>query len=81
MLILSFCFGKFGYEDKLIHIIKVAYTNIESKTKINGLLPDTLILMFVRQGCLFSLLWHNIGAVVLASFINADKKIKGNMRP
>ena len=47
-------------------MIKVAYTNIESKIKINGLLSDHLILMLVR----------NIVAEVLANFINADKRIK-----
>ena len=58
-------------------MIKVAYTNIESKIKINGLLCDLLILMLVRQGCLLSMLLYNIVAKVLASFINADKRIKG----
>ena len=29
---------KFGYGNKFIHMIQVAYTNIESKIKINGLL-------------------------------------------
>ena len=33
-------------------MIKVAYTNIESNIKINGLLSDPLILMLLRQGCL-----------------------------
>ena len=61
-------------------MIKVAYTNIESKIKINGLLSDPLILMFVRQGCLLFMVLHNIVAVVLAIFINADKRIKGNRR-
>ena len=37
--------SKFGYEDKFIHMIEVAYTNIQSKIKINGLLshPSTLM--------------------------------------
>ena len=69
---------KFGYGDKFIHLIKVTYTNIESKIKINGLLYDPLILMFVHQGCLLSMLLHSI--VVLANLINADKRIKGNRR-
>ena len=71
----------FGYGDRLIYMIKVAYTNIQSKIKINGLLSDSLVLMFVCQGCLLSMLLHNIVAVVLASFINADKRTKGNTRP
>ena len=68
---------KFGYGDKFIHMIKVAYTNIESKIKINGLLSDPLTLMLVNQGCLPSMLLYNIVAAVLANFINADKRIKG----
>ena len=48
---------KFGYRDKSIHMIKYAYTNIESKIKINGLLSDPLTIMLVRQGCLLSMLF------------------------
>ena len=48
-------------ETNWFHMIKVAYINIESKIKINGLLSDTLILMFARQGCLllccYTILW------------------------
>ena len=58
-------------------MIRVAYTNIESKIKINGLLSDPLILMLVCQGCLLSMLLYNILDEVLANFIDADKKIKG----
>ena len=76
-LVLSFLLCLFRYGDKLIHMIKVAYTNIESKIKINCLLSDSLILMLLRQGCLPSMLLYNIAAVVLANFINADKRIKG----
>ena len=36
---------KFGYGDKFIHMIKVAYTNVEFKIEINGLLSDPLILV------------------------------------
>ena len=56
---------------------KIAYTNIESKIKINGLLSDPFTLTLVWQGCLLSMLLHNIVAEVLANFINADKRIKG----
>ena len=58
-------------------IKKVAYTNIKSKIKTNGLLFDLLTLMLVRQGCLLSMLLYNIVAEVLANFINGDKRIKG----
>ena len=33
--------------------------------------------MYVRQGCLLSMLLYNSAAEVLASFINANKRIKG----
>ena len=58
-------------------MIKVPYTNIESKIKTNDLLFDPLILILVRQGCLLYMLLYNIAAEVLANFINADKRIKG----
>ena len=67
---------KFGYGNKFIYMIKVAYNNIESKIKVNDILPDTLTLMLVRQGYLLSMLLYNIVAEVLANFINADKRIK-----
>ena len=70
-------FRKFGYGDKFIHIIKVAYTNIEWKIKINGLLSDCLFLMLVRQGCLLFMLFYNIAVEVLAKFLITDKRIKG----
>ena len=76
-----YAFRKFGYVDKLIHLIKVAYTNIDSKIKTNDHLSEPSILMFVRQLCLLSMLLYNIVAVVLASFINGDKRIIGNSRP
>ena len=62
---------KFGYRDKFIYMIKVAYTSIESKIKINCLLSDPLTLMLVCQGCLLSMLLYNIAAEILANFINA----------
>ena len=58
-------------------MIKVAYTNIESKIKINGLQSDHLTLMLVLQECLFSILLYNIAAEVLVNFTNADNRIKG----
>ena len=58
-------------------MIKVEYTNIESKIKINGHLSDPLILMLVCHGCLLSMLLYNIVAEVLTNFINSDKMIKG----
>ena len=36
---------KVRYGDKFIHMIKVAYSNIQSKIKINGLLSDLLALI------------------------------------
>ena len=68
---------KVRYGDKFIHVIKVAYSNIQSKIKINGLLSDLLALMWVRQVFLLSILLYNIAADVLANFINAAERIKG----
>ena len=69
---------KFEYGDKLIPIGKDAYTNIQYKIKINGLLSDPFTLMQkICQGCLFFMLLHIIVAEVITSFINANKRIKG----
>ena len=68
---------KFGYGGKFIHVIKVAYTKLESKIKINGLLSDPLTFMLVRQGCLLFMLLYNIADEVLTNFIKTDKRIKG----
>ena len=66
---------KTRYEDKLIHKIKVAYTNIESTIKLNRLLFDLLTIMQVRHGCLLSILLYIIATTVLDNFINAGKVI------
>ena len=69
---------KVGYGEKFIRTIKVAYTNIQSKIKINGLLSDPFTLMQgVRQRCPLSLVLYIRGAEILANFIDADKRIKG----
>ena len=58
-------------------MVKDVYTNIQSKIKINGLLSDPFTLTReVCQGCLFSMLLYIIAAEVLASFINANKRIE-----
>ena len=54
-----------------------AYTNIESKIKINGLLFDFLTPICVRQWCQLSNLLYNAAAEVLANLNNADKRMKG----
>ena len=57
---------KFGYGVKFIRMIKVTYTDIQSKIKINGLLSDPFTHMQgVRQGCLLSMVLHIIVAYVL----------------
>ena len=59
-------------------MIKVAYTDIQSKTKINGLPSDPFTLMQgVRQGCPLSMVLHITVAYVFADFIDTDKRIKG----
>ena len=56
---------------------EVAYTNIESKIKINDLLFDPLAPIRVRQWCQLSKLLCNTADEVLANLINANKRIKG----
>ena len=69
---------KFGYGEKFICMIKVAYTNIQSKIKMNGLLSDPFTLMQgVRQGCPLLLVLYIMAAEVLANFIDVDKRMKG----
>ena len=69
---------KFGYGEKFICMIKVAYTNIQSKIKMNGLLSDPFTLMQgVRQGCPLSMVLYITVAYVFANFIDVDKRIKG----
>ena len=59
-------------------MVKDLYTNIQSQIKINGLLCDPFTLTReVCRGFLFSMLLYIIAAEVLASFINASKRIKG----
>ena len=59
-------------------MIKVAYTDIQSKIKINGLLTDSFTLMQgVCLGCLLSMVLYIIVAYVFANFIDANKTIKG----
>ena len=59
-------------------MVKVVYTNIQSKTKINGLLSDPLAFMGrVCQGCPFSMLLYIIAVEVLSNFIDADKRTNG----
>ena len=59
-------------------MIQVAYTNIQSKVKINGLLSDsfTLIQGF-RHDCPLSMLLCIIVGEVLLIFIYANTRIKG----
>ena len=64
-----------GYEDKLNHKIKVAYSNIESTIKLNRLLFDPLTIMQVCHGCLLSMLLYIIATTVLDNFINTGKVI------
>ena len=76
--IISSDLQKFGYGVEFIHMIKVVYTNIQSKIKINGLLSDTFTLMQgVRQGCTFSMVLYITVAYIFSNFIDVDKSIKG----
>ena len=58
-------------------MIQVAYTSIQSKIKINGLLSDCFtIIQGFRQGCPLSVLLCIIAAEILAIFIDVDTRIK-----
>ena len=66
----------FGYGEKFIRMIKVAYTNIQSNIKINGLLSHPFTLMSrVRQRFSLLLVGYIIAAKALVNFIDADKRI------
>ena len=57
-------------------MIEVAYTNTQSKMKINGLLSDFFTLISdVWQG--FSLVYCYTLLRLSCGFINADRRIKG----
>ena len=59
-------------------MIKVAYTDIESKIKTNGLLSDPFTLMqCVYQGRPLSMVLYITVDYVFANFIDANKRIKG----
>ena len=80
---------KFGYGEKFVRMIKIAYSDIQSKIWINGLtiyltiyltiwLSDHFSFMQgVRQGCPLSMVLYITVAYVFASFTDADKRIKG----
>ena len=58
---ISFALHKFGYGNKFMHMIQVAYTNIQSKIKINDLLSDPFTLMQGdHQGCSLLMLLYII---------------------
>ena len=59
-------------------MIKVEYTNIQSKIKINCLLSHPFThTQDVCQECALSLVLHLMAAEVLANFIDGNKRIKG----
>ena len=58
-------------------MIKVVYSNIQSKVKISGILSDPFTIMRgVRQGCPFSMLLYIIAAELLSNFIDSNNRIK-----
>ena len=73
-LIFSAFVSLVSFENKCIHMIQVAHTNISSKIKINGPLSDLFTLIRgVFHGSLLSILLYIIAAEVL----DADARIKG----
>ena len=63
---------KLGYGENFRHLIKICYSNIQSKIKTNGLPSDPFTLM----RCPLSMLLYIIAAEVLANFIIANTRIK-----
>ena len=64
---------KFENWEKFIHMIKVAFTKIQSRTKINGFLSEPLTFMSgVRQGCPLLMMLYIIPAEILPNFIDMD---------
>ena len=62
-------------------MIRVTYTNIQSKIKTNGLLSEPCTIMQgVHHGYPLWMLLHIISAKVLSIFIDADTRIKGAMK-
>ena len=67
---------KFDYGKKFMHMVQIAYTNIQSKIKINGLLTDPFTLMRgVHHGCPPLMSLYIIVVIVLAIFIDANMRI------
>ena len=64
-----------GYRNKFIHIIQVAYVNIQSK--ISLLSESFSLIQRVYQGCPLSILLYILSTEVLAIFIDVNKRIKG----
>ena len=58
-------------------MIEVAYTNIQCKTKINGLLLILYPCMRSSSGVSTFMLLYITVVEILTIFINADKRIKG----
>ena len=48
--------GFFGYPENFFHTLQIAYTNIQSKIELSGLLSNPLTLMLgIQQGRLIAL--------------------------
>ena len=68
-----FALQKLGYGDKFIHMMKFAFTNIQSKIEINDLLSDPFTVMRgAHQERPILILLYIIAAEVLANFIGKD---------
>ena len=69
---------KFGYGKNFLHLIRICYTSIQSKVKINGFLSEPFILSRgMHQGYPLSTLLYVIAVEVLANFIIVNKRIPG----
>ena len=69
---------RFNFGENFIQWVKLAYTDINSKIKVNGFLSDGFALeRGVRQGCPLSAPLYIITAEILAISIRLNPEIKG----
>ena len=72
---LFYVLQKLGYGDKFTHMIKLAFTKIESKLEINGILFEPFSLMRRNhQECPFPIVLFIIAAEISTNFFDKDKR-------
>ena len=71
---------RYGFGENFIKWIKIIYSGVTSRVKVNGFLTETIdIRRGVRQGCPLSALLYVLCAEVLTTNIRKNENIKGFM--